>query len=238
MGLHRAGFEVVGVDIKRQPRYPFAVVQADALRPPFRLADFDFIWASPPCQAHTALKTMHNAKQHDDLIPATRALLVASGKPWVMENVPGADTLNPHLILCGTMFNLGTGDAELRRHRLFELSFPLPALVPQCQHYWRSRVCGVYGGHGRARRRIRPETVTVAGDGNGRDYRRNPVRPATVGVYGGAGGASVRDGTQQFSTKERAEAMGIDWMTGDELSQAIPPAYSEFIGKMVRESCI
>jgi hypothetical protein len=70
--------------------------------------------------------------------------------------------------------------------------------------------------------------VGVYGDGNGRDYRR---QPATVGVYGSAGGASVRDGTQQFSTAERAEAMGIDWMTGNELSQAIPPAYTEFIGE-------
>lgn len=217
MGLYRAGFDVVGIDIKPQRRYPFAFVQANALLSPVDLSGFDFIWASPPCQAHTALKTMHNAKAHPDLIPATREMLNASGRPWVMENVPGAATLNPHLMLCGTMFGLGTGDAELRRHRLFELSFPLPALVPCCQHYVRGLVCGVYGGHGRDRRRS--ATVGVYGDGNGRDYRRNPVRP-------------VRDGTQQFSTAERAEAMGISWMSGDELSQAIPPAYSEFIGRM------
>ncbi len=215
MGLSRAGFDVVGCDISQQKNYPFTFVRANALKPPFDISLFDFIWASPPCQAHSAMKTMHNAKSHADLIPTTRTLLQSSGKPWVMENVPGAATMNPHLILCGTMFGLGVGDAELRRHRLFELSFPLPALVPSCQHYVRGRVCGVYGGHGRDRRR---------------------TKPATVGVYGGAGGAggaSVRDGTQQFSTAERAEAMGIDWMTGAELSQAIPPAYSEFIGRMV-----
>lgn len=158
---------------------------------------------------------MPNAKEHADLIPATRELLMASGRPWVMENVPGAATLNTHLILCGTMFNLGVGEAELRRHRLFELSSPLPALTPQCRHYMRGAVIGVYGGHGRDRRR---------------------VKPRTIGVYGGAGGQLVRDGTQQFSTAERRVAMGIDWMTGYELSQAIPPAYSEFIAKMVRDA--
>jgi DNA (cytosine-5)-methyltransferase 1 len=88
-------------------------------------------------------------------------------------------------------------------------------------------VIGVYGGHGRDRRR----TVTVVGDGNGRDYRKHP---ATVTVVGGAGGSSVRDGTLQFSTDQCREAMGIDWMNGDELSQALPPAYTEFIGRAMR----
>lgn len=212
MGLHQAGFEVVGVDIEHQPRYPFKFVRGNALYPPFDLSLFDFIWASPPCQAHTSLKTMYNAKKHDDLIPPTRALLEKSGRLYCIENVPGAP-VRPDLILCGTMFDLGVGDAELRRHRLFELNWTAP-LTPPCSHYARGRICGVYGGHGRDRRR---------------------VRPATVGVYGKSGGVSNRDGTQQFSTAERAEAMGIDWMTGAELSQAIPPAYAKFIGKAVME---
>lgn len=229
-GLQNAGFHVTGIDIKKQPHYGGDVfIQGDALKPPVDISDFDFIWASPPCQAHTAMKTMYNAKKHKDLIPDTRKLLKSIGKPYVMENVMGAP-LRPDLILCGTMFDLGTGDAELRRHRIFEMNWTAPLTSP-CRHYARGRVCGVYGGHGRDRRRSRPATVTVCGDGNGRDYRRNLIRPATVGVWGKSGGASLRDGTQQFSTKERAEAMGIDWMTGAELSQAIPPAYSEFIGR-------
>lgn len=206
MGLHRAGFEVIGVDIKSQPRYPFRFVQADALRPPFDLSIFDFIWSSPPCQAHTALKTMYNAKQHDDLIPPTRAMLKTAGKPYVIENVPGAP-VRPDIILCGTMFGLGTGGADLRRHRLFETNI-IPPLTPPCSHYERGRVCGVYGGY----------------------------MPATVGVYGQAGGSSLRGGTQQFSTSERAEAMGIDWMSGAELSQSVPPAYAEFIGRAAMRS--
>jgi DNA (cytosine-5)-methyltransferase 1 len=206
MGIHRAGFDVEGWDCKAMKRYPFMFHLGDALEAD--LSGFDFVWASPPCQAHSALKTMPNAKKHEDLIPATRAKLKAWGGPWIMENVAGAPLDNP-LVLCGTMFGLGTADgkAELRRHRLFESNFAL--LTMDCRHN-REMVCGVYGGHGRDRRRI-------------------------VGFYGHAGGKSVRDGAQQFSTAQRREAMGIDWMSGDELSQAIPPAYSEFLARQIRK---
>lgn len=209
MGYHRAGFELVGVDLNPQPRYPFEFHQGNALafvREHGR--EFDAIHASPPCQAHSALKTMYNAKHHADLIPATRKALKATGLPWVIENVPHAPLRDP-LVLCGSMFGLQTGDgrAELRRHRLFESNVPLPDQM-KCRH---SRMtCGVYG------------------DGNGRDYRRVPV----IGVYGGHGRDRPRTtAPQQFSVIERGEAMGIDWMTGNQLSQAIPPAYTEYIGR-------
>ena len=207
MGYHRAGFDVVGVDIKPQPRYPFEFIQADAMT--FPLEGVDAVHASPPCQAFSAMKTMPNAKPHDDLLTPTRARLQAWGGPYAIENVEGAPMQN-YITLCGTAFGLGVGEAraELRRHRRFELFPNVPLFVPPCAHG--GRVIGVYGGHGRDRRRI---------------------RPATVGVWGNAGGRSVRDGTQQFSTDERREAMGIDWMTGAELSQAIPPAYTEYIGR-------
>lgn len=212
MGYHRAGFEVVGVDIKPQKRYPFEFHQADAMTYP--LEGFDAIHASPPCQKFTSMRTIPNARCHADLLTPTRERLKHTGVPWIIENVPGAP-INGTFMLCGTMFGLGTGDAELRRHRYFEASFPAVSLIGPCQHFSRyRRVIGVYGGHGRDRRRI---------------------RPMTVGVYGGAGGRSVRDGTQQFSAAERAEAMGIDWMTGAELSQAIPPAYTEWIGRQIME---
>lgn len=227
MGYHRAGFdEIVGVDIKPQKRYPFTFVQGDALE--YVAAhgqEFDAIHASPPCQAFTVLRAMWNAREHPNLVAPTRDCLTATGRPYVIENVPGAPLFEP-IMLCGSMFGLGTGDAELRRHRLFELQ-GFTVLTPRCQHYTRALVIGVYGGHGRDRRR----TVGVYGDGNGRDYRKHP---ATASVSGHAGGASVRDGCQQFSTAQRREAMGIEWMTGEELSQAIPPAYTEFIGHELR----
>jgi DNA (cytosine-5)-methyltransferase 1 len=198
MGYHRAGFEVVGVDIRPQPRYPFTFVQGDAFEymaeligrtGQFEPWQFDAIHASPPCQAFTDLKDMHNAIRHEDLLTPTRELLEATGLPYIIENVEGAP-MSPTVTLCGSSFGLGAEGARLQRHRHFETNWPL--LAPPCAHGVASRVIGVYGGHGRDRRR----TVN----------------------------------TQDFSTEARREAMEIDWMTGAELSQAIPPAYTELIG--------
>jgi hypothetical protein len=126
VGYHRAGFDVVGVDINPQPNYPFEFHQADALT--FPLDGFDAIHASPPCQAHSALgwHSQNRHIEHPDLIPQTRARLDASGLPFVIENVEGAPLINPSRI-CGSGFGL-----PLKRHRLFETNFPL--MVPPCAH--------------------------------------------------------------------------------------------------------
>ena len=193
MGYYRAGFDdIVGVDIKPQPHYPFEFVQGDALE--YLEAhghEFDIIHASPPCQRFTDLKRMWNAKAYVDLLTPTRAALMVLGKPYVIENVEGAP-MRDYITLCGTMFGLGTESAELWRHRRFE-TCPRILFVPPCAHRIKDRVIGVYGGHGRDRRR------TIS--------------------------------TQDFTVDERRQAMGIDWMTGQELSQAIPPAYTEYIGR-------
>lgn len=154
-GLQMAGFEVLGIDIRRQPRYVGEhFIQADALHPPVRLKDFDLIWASPPCQAHTALKRMWNRRAHADSIPETRAMLVRAGVPYVIENVPGSP-LRATIRLCGSNFGLGAAGAELRRHRYFETSFGL--LAPPCS--CGKATIGIYGGHVRDRCR----TITVTG---------------------------------------------------------------------------
>jgi DNA (cytosine-5)-methyltransferase 1 len=113
-GLDAAGFQVVGIDIKPQPNYPFPFIRADAITT--LPSGFDFIWASPPCQAHTLAQRIQG-RDHPDLIEPTRAMLRASGIPYVIENVVGAPLQDP-IMLCGAMFNLLT-----YRHRLFECSF-------------------------------------------------------------------------------------------------------------------
>lgn len=119
MGLHRAGFDVTGVDIEPQPHYPFPFIQADALA--MSLRGFDFIWASPPCQAYTLAQRIRD-NTHPDLIAPVRRMLQRSGAgAWVIENVVGAPLVSP-TELCGAMFGL-----KVYRHRLFEASFPMKA---------------------------------------------------------------------------------------------------------------
>jgi DNA (cytosine-5)-methyltransferase 1 len=216
MGYHRAGFEVVGVDIKPMPHFPFEFHQADALE---YLAEhgreFDVIHASPPCQAFSAMrKGRWLEREHPDLVGPARLALRLEAKPYVIENVVGAPLIAP-VMLCGTMFGLQTSaGSQLRRHRLFETSFAV-GLTPPCNHQAGS-VIGVYGGGQHPQRR----------------------RPATIGVYGHSGGSSKRDYLDMtcFTVDARREAMGIDWMTGAELSQAIPPAYTFWIGTQLLEA--
>jgi DNA (cytosine-5)-methyltransferase 1 len=209
MGLHRAWphAHITGVDIVPQKHYPFTFILADAMT--FPLVGYDFIWASPPCQRYSKMTRRWNPAVHPDLIEPMRSRLVASGAQWVMENVEGAPLLNP-LLLCGTMFGLTTKHgSQLRRHRIFESPSILPFSPRACMH--NGSAIGVYGGGQHPQRR----------------------RPATIGVYGHADGSSKRDGLIQFGTDDRRTAMGIDWMATHELSQAIPPAYSEHIARQV-----
>jgi len=229
MGYSRAGFEeIVGVDNRPQKNYPFRFVQADALE---YLAqhgkEYDAIHTSPPCQGFTSMRKMWNAREHPDLLTPTRLLLVALKIPFVIENVPGAPMLN-YVTLCGSMFGLGSGDAELRRHRWFEINPPQMWLRRPCAHNQRPRTNTVLSHGGNDGSRNGP-TVGVYGHSGGSSNRE---KARVIGVYGGHGrDHRRRTNTQGFSVKERSEAMGIDWMTGDELSQGIPPAYTEYIGK-------
>lgn len=117
MGLHRAGFEVVGVDWEPQPRYPFEFVCAESMD--FPLDGFDFIWASPPCQKYTLAQRIQQ-NDHPDLIAPLRKRLQRSGKLWTIENVVGAPLENP-IVLCGSMFP----GLQVYRHRQIETSFLL-----------------------------------------------------------------------------------------------------------------
>ncbi len=134
MGLHQAGFDVVGVDLVDQPHYPFQFRQGDAidmLEHYYRLETFwDVIHASPPCQAYSVLTKPHRnaGKEYPDLIGPTRELLQQTGLPWVIENVPGAP-MRKDVELCGSQFGL-----KVRRHRWFEFSDPPFELMPPCVH--------------------------------------------------------------------------------------------------------
>jgi len=202
MGYHRVGFDVVGVDIAPQPRYPFDVHQADAMT--FPLDGYDVIHASPPCQAYSALASIRPKADHPDLVAPIRARLRGANVPWIIENVHGAPLDRPALI-CGTAFDLGVRcrDGVYRqtwRHRYFEASLLLFGTT--CRHV--GQPIGVYGNGGGQPRGMRSDGT----------WRRSYM------------------GLQA----ERRQAMGIDWMTRGELSQAIPPAYTEYLGRQLIEA--
>jgi DNA (cytosine-5)-methyltransferase 1 len=199
-GYHDAGFEVVGVDIKPQPRYPFQFVQADALQQLEWLIladgmDFDAVHASPPCQRYSDLaKRNGNADAHPDLIGPVRDLLEQTGLPYVIENVEGAPLRDP-VRICGTTLGLGIDGYRLRRHRLFESNVSL--VSPGC---W----CP---GDPRP-------VIDVSGGG-----------PTKAPRLDGAGGRTYKGTADQARA-----AMGIAWMTKTELNESIPPAYTRLIG--------
>jgi DNA (cytosine-5)-methyltransferase 1 len=203
MGYHRAGFEVVGVDIRPQPNYPFEFVQADALDYLRDLHErplhvwYDAIHASPPCQAFTAYQRTGRVGDYPDLIAQTRELLEATGLPYVIENVVGAPLENPAL-LCGTMFD---PPMEIQRHRIFETNWDIEPPVWPCRHKL-----------------------------NGRDRYPGGRSKERTGSSRGLVRATVEVGSWDIPLDVQQAAMGIDWSTLEELSEAIPPAYTEFIG--------
>jgi site-specific DNA-cytosine methylase len=131
-GYRRAGFEVIGVDIDPQPRYPFEFIRADAmelLADATFLAGFDAIHASPPCQAYANVTAWRGDRStHPDLLQPVLDLLGAQDRPWIVENVEGAP-LRPDYILCGSQFGL-----RIRRHRWFQTSWRGYSLLPGCAH--------------------------------------------------------------------------------------------------------
>lgn len=187
MGYHRAGFHVTGVDNRPQPRYPFEFHVGDALE--FASAhghEFDAIHASPPCHDHSKLAARWGKVGTGNLLPETRELLEAAGRPYVIENVEGAP-MRPDIILCGEQFGLRTV-----RHRWFELG-----------RWW--AMCPMHV----------PHSAPTSHAKRTRDW--------LAGMH-----TSV---TGKVNRAVASVALDIDWMTGPELAQAIPPRYTHWIGE-------
>ena len=193
VGYHAAGFEVTGIDLKHGKRYPFQYIKGNVLEYLNKdfLNQFDVIHASPPCQTHSITKHLRNAQGKStskiDLIPETRAALIASGKPYIIENVIGSPLINP-VMLCGSAFGL-----KVRRHRIFESNMPLKGTT--CNHKAQGRPIGVYGSM--------------------KDEIPN-------------GGKTAE------SIEQARDAMGMPWAIWSELVEAIPPMYTEYLGKQLK----
>ena len=153
MGIHQAGFEVVGLDLNPQPEYPFEFIRGSALAlSQGFLKSFDFIWASPPCQAFSvAAARWKSKKQYPDLVDPVRKMLLESGVPFIIENVAGAP-IQKDLMLCGEMFGL-----KVIRHRYFELNKIRVKQPPHKKHRGSPKTgeyvtCAGHGGDGSNRR--------------------------------------------------------------------------------------
>jgi DNA (cytosine-5)-methyltransferase 1 len=215
VGYHRAGFEVVGVDLFEdytQARYPFESHRSDAIEFVKEYGHkFDAIHASPPCP-HASAGTRALRKQGKEyvrLIEPTRDALIATGKPYVIENVRGSALIDP-VELCGCMFNMYATDDDgvmlrLERSRLFESNVPLwaPAAHRHDPTIW---VAGSYGGSRR--------------QGDTPAERRHNAK-------------HVRHGGYVPSARVQQKLLGIDWMTQRGMHQAIPPAYTRFLGRQL-----
>ena len=182
MGLQRAGFDVVGVDIKAQPRYPFSFVQGDALHPPFDLASFDFIWASPPCQRYSAAtKPQRDAgMDYPDHVATVRAMLSGAAAPYCIENVVGSP-LRTTIELDGTMFP----ELKTIRRRRFETSFL--CLQPHSTRRSGDILSGRY--------------ITICGHGPSSWFRKRGIGWATRAEW------SAAIGIDWMTVKEMAEAI-------------------------------
>ncbi|MGW5851390.1 DNA methylase [Streptomyces sp. NPDC055254] len=201
-GYDRSGFDVTGVDIRSRPNYPFTFIQGDALAVLAELIAtgeirrYTAVHASPPCQKRCTLTVGTNASRgwggtHVDLVAPTRALLDASGLPYVIEQPDGKADVRKDITLCGEQFGLG-----VLRHRNFEL-----------------------GGWSAVQPQHRPHRGRVRGWRHGA-YFDGPY----VAAYGNGGGKAT--------VPEMQAAMGIDWTdVREELTEAIPPAYAEWLGR-------
>jgi hypothetical protein len=202
-GYHAAGFDIVGVDLEPQPDYPFTFVQADALQ--VDLSGFEVIAASPPCQLWSQATPPDRRGMHPDLIGPIRerleAAITAPGGPWAyVIENVPGAPLRDPIVVCGDSLRLG-----VRRHRLFESNLPL-AGTP-CWHDRAAPPVAVYGTYGqRVRRNDRGANVPLAG--------RN----------------ALEGETSPGGTERARAAMGIDWMPWPALTQAIPPAYTHWLG--------
>lgn len=197
MGYHRAGFDVVGVDIKTHPDYPFPMILMDAmtaLTGGIDLTPFAVIAASPPCPRYSTITPDSSRHTHPDLIGPVRDALRLWGGVYVIENVAGAmSAMRNPVKICGSSFGL-----DVRRHRLFESKVFL--MTMSCRHFDQGRPIGVYGDH--------PQDD---------EYYRRPD--------------GTRRGNKAKTIEQAGEALGIDWMTTwDDLTDAIPPMFTEFIG--------
>jgi DNA (cytosine-5)-methyltransferase 1 len=213
MGYYRAGFDVVGVDIAPQPNYPFEFVQADALEIVAMLVGGGSLaFDTGPDEFHIV---------GIDELAAIHASPPCQGYSDLAHRTGGA---YPMLV--------GETREALQATGLpyvIENVEGAPLVDPVM-------LCGtMFHGLRVLRHRLFESNVPLTAPPHGRHplvfthdkrkahYGRLNQNTSFVQVTGG-GNATVAN---------KLDAMGIDWMTGREVNEAIPPAYTEHIGRQL-----
>ncbi len=258
MGYHRAGFDVVGVDIKPQPHFPFEFHQGDAMTWP--LDGFDAIHASPPCQAYSPHVSSRSSqyvptmgKDEPQLIDAVRQRI----RPTRLESRVKCENcddwacsihgghIGEHCECspcddCGELYPPNALD-EYGLCPADHLGRDIPYVIENVFGardflHWPSCLCGTAFDLPIHRHRLF--------EVNGRPSASSGCnRQQSAKDFAQEKGWDYRDmtvtgkGRRKGTTERWQEIMGIDWpMTQHELAESIPPAYTEWIGTQLLAS--
>ena len=214
-GYHDAGFDVIGFDLEPQPRYPFEFRRGDAIETLWEIAASGARWdgyrvsavhASPPCQAHSDLQKQSKIEYSDLIVPTRRALEVLS----TLYGIPYVIENVEGAPLRDPVKICGAGIPGLRviRHRLFESNVELEGV--DCPRDADGNI---------------DHPLVFTHDKRKAHYGRLDQNTSYVQVTGG-GNCTVAN---------KRAAMGTPWMSGHGCNEAIPPAYTEFIGRQLME---
>lgn len=207
MGYYRAGFtEIVGIDISPQPNYPFDFVRMD----------FVDLFTYPYPHYWQDAELIHASPPCQAYSDLAKRNGNADQHPRFINALRDMlDFTNRDWVienvegapLFDPLVLCGTMFPELRviRHRLFEFSYSI---------HQRSKP--VASGHPK-------HPLVYTRDKRKKHYGKLNENDSPVSVNGGG----------NCSVAAAREAMGIDWMTKAELNEAIPPAYTEWIGKQL-----
>lgn len=126
LGYRWAGFDrVIGVDVVDFAEEYSVAGEFHRMKWEEGLEKFggiaDMIHASPPCHRYSGMTKSRPglAETKPDYIAAVREALIATDKPYVIENVVGAPLKDPSMLCCWSF------GYQTYRHRLFETSHPI-----------------------------------------------------------------------------------------------------------------
>lgn len=211
MGYHQAGFEIVGVDINPQPHYPFEFVQSDALEIMQNLMSGGRIRMSISDYLLGDFDVIHASP------PCQGYTLMNQKHPEKRATWPLLlDPVREMLQAAGRLYVIEN-----------VIGAPMVDAV---------MLCGSMFGLGVRRHRLFESNVLIL-----RPKCAHYDQPDHAGVYGhhpdGGRTWTRKDGHAPLrrvgSLQEAQKRMGMEWGDWHGVKEAIPPAYTRYIGEQL-----